>query len=85
MARLKIRTKADRIAEAWAALRAERDRRLAATDWVVVKAYERGEPIPEVWADYRQALRDFPQALTDEAVLAWHEGRGSVPWPEVPN
>lgn len=85
MARLKIRTKADRIAEAWAALRAERDRRLAKTDWIVSRAYERGEPIPEVWAVYRQALRDIPQSLTDEEVLAWYEGRGGVAWPEAPD
>lgn len=85
MARLKIRTQSDRIAEAWMALRAERDRRLAATDWVVVKAYERGEPIPEAWADYRQALRDLPQTLTDEEVLAWHERRGNLAWPEKPS
>lgn len=85
MAKLIVKTRKDRLREAWAALRAERDRRLAATDWVVVKAYERGEPIPEIWANYRQALRDLPQTLTDEEVLAWHEGRGSVPWPEVPS
>lgn len=84
MARLKIRTQADRIAQAWKALRAERDRRLAETDWVVARAYERGEPVPEAWAAYRQALRDLTQTLTNEEVLAWYEGRGSVPWPEVP-
>lgn len=85
MARLKIRTKKDPIREAWAAFRAERDRRLAETDWIVVRAYERGEPVPEALAAYRQALRDLPQTLTDEEVLAWHEGRGEVPWPEVPS
>jgi hypothetical protein len=77
MARLKIRTLQDRIQEAWAAFRAERDRRLAETDWVVARAYERGEPVPEVWAAYRQALRDLPGQLTDEQVLA-----GDIPWPE---
>ena len=85
MARLKIRTQADRIAEAWAAFRAERDRRLAETDWIVARAYERGESAPEAWAAYRQALRDLPQTLTDEEVLAWYEGRGEVTWPEVPS
>ena len=79
MARLKIRTRADRIAEAWAALRAERNRRLAETDWVAARAYERGEPVPEAWAAYRQALRDLPAQLTDEQVLA-----GDILWPEPP-
>ncbi len=79
MARLKIRTLQDRLKEAWAAFRAERDRRLAETDWVVARAYERGEPVPEAWAAYRQALRDLPEQLTDEQVLA-----GDIPWPEPP-
>jgi hypothetical protein len=79
MARLRIKTREDRIREAWAALRAKRDRRLAETDWVVARAYERGEPVPEAWAAYRQALRDLPEQLTDEQVLA-----GDIPWPEPP-
>jgi hypothetical protein len=84
MAKLRIKTQADRLAEAWAALRAERDRRLAESDWVVARAYEQGEPVPEAWAAYRQALRDLPDTLTDEQVLAWYEGRGEVPWPTPP-
>jgi hypothetical protein len=79
MARLKVRTLQDRIQEAWKAFRAERDRRLAETDWIVVRAYERGEPVPEAWAAYRQALRDLPEQLTDEQVLT-----GNIPWPEPP-
>jgi hypothetical protein len=79
MAKLKIRTLQDRLREAWAAFRAERNRRLAETDWIVVQAYERGEPVPEVWAAYRQALRDLPDQLTDEQVLS-----GEIPWPEPP-
>jgi len=79
MARLRIKTRQDRLQEAWAAFRAERNRRLAETDWVVSQAYERGEPVPEAWAAYRQALRDLPAQLTDEQVLA-----GDIPWPEPP-
>ena len=79
MAKLRIKTTRDRIREAWAALRAERDRRLAETDWVVARAYERGEPVPEAWAAYRQALRDLPARLTDEQVLA-----GNISWPKLP-
>jgi len=79
MARLRVKTCQDRLQEAWTAFRAERDRRLAETDWIVVRAYERGEPVPEVWAAYRQALRDLPERLTDEQVLA-----RDIPWPEPP-
>jgi hypothetical protein len=79
MARIKVRTTQERIQQAWAAFRAERDRRLAETDWIVARAYERGEPVPEAWAAYRQALRDLPAQLTDEQVLA-----GNIPWPEPP-
>jgi hypothetical protein len=39
-------------------LRAERDRRLAQCDWVVVRATESGQAVPSAWATYRQALRD---------------------------
>ena len=79
MARLRIKTRQDRLQEAWAAFRAERDRRLAETDWIVVKAYEQSEPVPEAWAAYRRALRDLPEHLTDEQVLA-----GNISWPKLP-
>ena len=57
--------------EEWAALRAERDRLLAETDWVVVKAQEAGEAVPAAWATYRQALRDLPANTSDPANPAW--------------
>ncbi|GAB6940716.1 tail fiber assembly protein [Thermus brockianus] len=79
MAKLKVKTLQERIRGGWEAFRAERDRRLAETDWVVARAYERGEPVPEAWAAYRQALRDLPEQLTDEQVLS-----GEIPWPEPP-
>jgi hypothetical protein len=79
MARLKVKTRQDRIREAWETFRDERNRRLAETDWVVAWAYERGELVPEAWAAYRQALRDLPAQLTDEQVLS-----GKIPWPEPP-
>jgi len=79
MARLKIRTLEGRIQEALAAVRAERHRRLAETDWIMARAYERGEPVPEAWMAYRQALRDLPAQLTDEQVLS-----GEITWPEPP-
>ena len=57
--------------EQWAALRAERDRLLAETDWVVVKAQEAGEAVPAAWQAYRTSLRDLPANTTDPASPVW--------------
>ena len=57
--------------EEWAALRAERDRLLAETDWVVVKSQEAGEAVPAAWQAYRTALRDLPANTTDPASPVW--------------
>jgi hypothetical protein len=57
-------------AAAWAAVRLERDTRLAACDWVALRAQERGEPVPPEWLAYRQALRDITQQ-PDPAAIAW--------------
>ena len=47
----------------WAAVRRERDDRLARTDWVVLRAADQGTPVPPEWLAYRQALRD----VTDQS------------------
>ena len=52
-------------------LRAERDRRLATTDWVTLKAYSTSTPVPEAWATYMQALRDLPANTEDPANPVW--------------
>lgn len=52
-------------------VRAERDRRLAACDWVVARSAERSEPIPAAWAAYRQQLRDLPQQAGFPESIAW--------------
>ena len=57
--------------EEWAALRAKRDRLLAACDWVVVKAQEAGEGVPTAWVTYRAALRNLPAATSDPANPTW--------------
>jgi len=57
---------------AWKAIRAQRDRRLAASDWTQVA----DAPVDgAAWATYRQELRDLPQnyILPDD-----------VEWPEEP-
>lgn len=59
-----------------AAIRAERDRLLSETDWLVVKAAETSSPIPVEWVDYRQALRD---------ITAQETFPRSVVWPTEPN
>lgn len=41
-------------------IRKHRGYLLSETDWVVAMSYERGEEVPEVWVNYRQALRDVP-------------------------
>jgi hypothetical protein len=56
-------------------VRAERDRRIAATDWRVTVAAERGVPVPDAWQAYRQALRDVTQQADPRSVI----------WPEPPS
>lgn len=56
-------------------LRAERDTRLKESDLIIIRCAEAGEPVPDEWKTYRQALRDVPeQAGFPENVI----------WPEKP-
>lgn len=61
-------------------LRAERDRRIAATDFLLMQDY----PIPEdqraAVQAYRQALRDLPA----QEGAPWDGGAEKTPWPESP-
>lgn len=57
--------------EAAELIRAERNARLAASDWIVLRNLETNEPIPQEWLDYRQALRDLPMTANPK-------------WPEEP-
>lgn len=69
------RTASQRSEQALAGLRAERDRKLAETDWRVLRALEQGAaPSPE-WRQYRQALRDVTLQPDPEA----------IDWPKPPN
>ena len=50
------------VASKSAQLRAARDRALEACDWRVIRAAETGVAMDQEWANYRQALRDLPDA-----------------------
>lgn len=54
-----------------AAMRAERDRRLSACDWVTLRALDTGEPAPQSWGAYRQALRDVTSQAGFPHVVVW--------------
>jgi inorganic triphosphatase YgiF len=56
-------------------LRAARNGKLAACDWVVVKAQEDGTAVPTAWVTYRQALRD---------ITATYSSIDDVVWPTKP-
>ncbi|MDE2250390.1 MAG: phage tail assembly chaperone [Gammaproteobacteria bacterium] len=60
---------AELTAAAWVALRAERDRRLAACDWTQIP--DNPDPKKAQWAAYRQALRDLPKNTTNPANPVW--------------
>lgn len=51
--------------------RKERDRRIAETDWMVVKHLELNENVPGKWEVYRQALRDVPQQPGFPNEITW--------------
>jgi hypothetical protein len=46
--------------EASSNVRAQRNRLLSSSDWVVISAVENNEPIPQDWLLYRKALKDLP-------------------------
>lgn len=58
------------VADAWQAVRRQRDDLLAATDWRVVRATEIGQPLPVAWQSYRKALRDITQQA-DPLQIVW--------------
>ena len=75
-------------AEPMRLLRIERDRRLAETDWVTLKAYSQGVEVHPIWKNYMQALRDLPYVcihMTDDVPKLDEQGNLiNVPWPDVP-
>jgi len=65
-------------------LRVERDKRLAATDWKVVKAKELGTNLSAAFKAYRQALRDLPSTATPTLDERGDLDLSSVTWPTEP-
>lgn len=61
-------------------LRAERDRRLTATDYLLMQDYPLDNPHKEAVRLYRQALRDLPA----QEGAPWDGGDDETPWPELP-
>jgi len=54
----------------WESIRADRDSRLAASDWTQVA----DAPVDKAaWATYRQQLRDIPQTFDDPDEVEWPE------------
>lgn len=52
-------------------VRRERDQRLTACDWVLLRSLELGEPLPAEWAAYRAALRAVPQQPGFPDAVEW--------------
>ena len=62
-------------------LRTERDRRLAATDFLLMPDYPISDDQRAVVQAYRQALRDLPA----QSGAPWDGGGEATPWPELPD
>ena len=54
-------------------LRAERNDKLAETDWEIVMHKEKGTNIPTALKTYRQALRDITDSATSLDDVTWPE------------
>ena len=72
-------------AESMRLLREERDRRIAKSDWRIVKAKETSTNIPTAWKTYRQALRDLPANSTPKITNEEQLDESSVTWPTPPS
>lgn len=62
-------------------LRAERDRRLSATDYLLMQDYPLQEDQRIAVQAYRQVLRDLPA----QSGAPWDGGGEATPWPEIPS
>ena len=76
----------DKIAELDAAegmrlLRVERDAKLTALDWEVVKAYSNGVAVDSKLKTYMQALRDLPASASPKTDDSGELIADSITWP----
>ena len=76
----------DKIAELDAAegmrlLRVERDAKLTALDWEVIKAYSNGAAVDAKLKTYMQALRDLPSSAKPTTDASGELVDSSVTWP----
>jgi len=53
--------------------RAKRNRLLADSDWVTIRATDTGTPVPAEWQTYRQALRDITEQTGFPENIEWPE------------
>ena len=67
------------LAEEWKQIRTKRNRLLAETDWVVIKARENGGQVPAAWKTYRVALRNIPSEQSDATKYS------EITWPTKPS
>ena len=65
-------------------LRVHRDKLLAETDWVTMRAYSTNTPVPAEWVEYQQALRDLPNTATPVFDPTSRIGISGVDWPVKP-
>ena len=66
------------LAEEWKRIRTRRNRLLAETDWVVIKARENGGQVAEKWKIYRVGLRNIPSEQSDATKYS------EITWPTKP-
>jgi hypothetical protein len=64
------RLNADR---AWGAVRVRRDKLLTDSDWIVIRAADQGEPVPQAWREYRKKLREITRQTADPTAIQWPE------------
>ena len=58
-------------AQAWTALRTQRNQLLAQSDWTALSDAHLSQDKKDAWFTYRQALRDLPDEVTDPTHVDW--------------